>query len=108
VDAGGRDITVDLRHVSTVDRAGVAVLVMHARLLTELGGSLEVVDASPPLTALVYELRLASVLGCRWTDHDPGEGGTEGHAPREVRGERRDARGPSTRPRLPEALLQIN
>ena len=65
VEAGARDVTVDLRHVTTVDRAGVAVLVVYARLLHGLGGSLEVSDWSATVRALINELGLTSLLGSR-------------------------------------------
>jgi ABC-type transporter Mla MlaB component len=62
VDEGGRELRVDLRSVSEVDPAGVAVLLVFARLLPSLGGTLEVSDASAPCQALLQRMQLSHLL----------------------------------------------
>ena len=62
VDAGGRELRVDLRSVTEADPAGVAVLLVHARLLPTLGGTLEVLGASGPCRAVLRRLQLSHLL----------------------------------------------
>jgi ABC-type transporter Mla MlaB component len=62
VDEGGRELRVDLRSVSEADPAGVAVLLVYARLLPTLGGTLEVSGASGPCEALLHRMQLSHLL----------------------------------------------
>ena len=62
VDAGGRELRVDLRRVSEVDPAGIAVLLVYARLLPTLGGTLELCSVSPACRALMHEMQLPHLL----------------------------------------------
>ena len=62
VDAGGRELRVDLRRVSEVDPAGIAVLLVYARLLPTLGGRFELCNVSPSCRALVHDMQLAHLL----------------------------------------------
>lgn len=63
VDAGGRELHVDLRSVAEADPAGVAVLLVYARLLPTLGGTLEVLGASGPCRVLLRRMQLSHLLG---------------------------------------------
>jgi ABC-type transporter Mla MlaB component len=62
VDEGGRDFRVDLRRVSEVDPAGVAVLLVYGRLLPFLGGGLEVSAASGPCRGLLHRMQVLHLL----------------------------------------------
>lgn len=62
VEDGGREFRVDLRSVSEADPAGVAVLLVFARLLPTLGGSLQVSATSGPCQALLERVRLSHLL----------------------------------------------
>jgi ABC-type transporter Mla MlaB component len=73
VDEGGRELRVDLRSVSEADPAGVAVLLVYARLLPTLGGTLEVSGASAPCHALLQRMQLSHLLDQPpATDDGPG------------------------------------
>jgi ABC-type transporter Mla MlaB component len=62
VDAGGRELRVDLRRVSEVDLAGMAVLLVYARLLPTLGGILRLSNVSPACRELMHEMQLSHLL----------------------------------------------
>jgi ABC-type transporter Mla MlaB component len=62
VAEGGRAFYIDLRSVSDVDPAGIAVLIVYARLLPSLGGSLKVSAASHPCHVLLRRLQLSHLL----------------------------------------------
>ena len=62
VDAGGRELRVDLGRVSEVDLAGIAVLLVYARLLPTLGGSLQLSNISPACRELMHEMQLSHLL----------------------------------------------
>ena len=65
VEEGGRELSVDLRSVAEVDPAGVAVLLVYARLLPTLGGTLDVSGASGPCLALLERMQLSHLLDQR-------------------------------------------
>ena len=65
VEEGGRELSVDLRSVAEVDPAGVAVLLVYARLLPTLGGTLDVSGASGPCQALLQRMQLSHLLDQR-------------------------------------------
>jgi anti-anti-sigma regulatory factor len=56
VDRGARHVVVDLSSVGDIDPAGVAVLLVYARLLRSLGGLLEVAAASPECRDLLSRM----------------------------------------------------
>jgi hypothetical protein len=58
-------LSVDLRSVAEVDPAGVAVLLVYARLLPTLGGTLDVSGASGPCQALLQRMQLSHLLDQR-------------------------------------------
>jgi ABC-type transporter Mla MlaB component len=62
VDEGARELHVDLRSVTEVDPAGIAVLLVYARLLPTLGGGLRVSAASSGCAALLQRMQLSHLL----------------------------------------------
>ena len=62
VHEGARELRVDLRSVIEADPAGVAVLLVYARLLPTLGGTLEVSGASGPCHELLDRMQLSHLL----------------------------------------------
>ena len=62
VDVVGRELRVDLGRVSEVDLAGIAVLLVYARLLPTLGGSLQLSNISPACRELMHEMQLSHLL----------------------------------------------
>jgi anti-anti-sigma factor len=62
VEGGARHLRVGLHDVRDVDAAGVAVLLVYARLLPPLGGRLEIVSASPQVQAVLAGMHLGWML----------------------------------------------
>lgn len=60
--SGARHIVVDLDGVSDVDASGVAVLLVYARSLKPLGGSLRVVNATDDCSRLISRIGVNRLL----------------------------------------------
>jgi anti-anti-sigma factor len=60
--SGARHIVVDLNSVSDLDAAGVAVLLVYARSLKPLGGSLRIVNATDDCSRLLTRIGVSHLL----------------------------------------------
>ncbi len=58
VDAGARNITIDLKDVDIIDSKGLAVFIVCHRTLQDQGGNLTVETANPDLKGLFHVMRL--------------------------------------------------
>lgn len=62
VEDGARVVVVDCAGVRRADAAGVAVLLVYARLLPPLGGELVIEDASPAVEDVLASVHLTRLL----------------------------------------------